>query len=146
MSLRLRLGAAIMPDGHTCSYCGEAIMDINSHYNDFCAYPETTRGHNGVRDVVLSLAIKADSAAETEPVSVISSRLGLRSADVRTARAVQGTIAALDVGVTAPTATEGDTDCTERYRQAELNKYRRYLPELSAHKSNTHIGPATSRC
>jgi len=85
-----------------------------------------------VRDELLNLALQADPAAEAEPVSLISSRPGLRPADILTAGAIQGTLAALDAGVTAPSAADGDTDCTDRYRDAKLRKYRRFLPELTA--------------
>ena len=130
--MRLRLGVPLMEDDRTCVYCNDVVMDMHGHHCHVCAGAESTRGHTAVKDVVLDLAIKADPAAESEPVFLISSRPGLCPADIPSAGAVQGTLVALDVGVTAPSLADGNTDCTAHYRQAKLDKYRRYLPELEA--------------
>ena len=41
-------------------------------------------------------------------------------------------MAALDVGVTAPSAADGEQDCTESYHGVKIRKYGRYFHELSA--------------
>ena len=128
---RLRLGVAVMSDDRVCSYCGESVLDIYGHHSLVCAGAEATRGHTDVKDKLLDLALKADPAAESEPVSLIQSRPSLRPADVLTAGAVQGTLAALDVGVTAPSAADGDTHCTEAYKSRKLRKYSRHLQDLA---------------
>ena len=64
-------------------------MDRDGHHSLVCAGAESTRGHTAVRDELLNLALQADPAAEAEPVSLISSRSGLRPADILTAGAIQ---------------------------------------------------------
>ena len=121
-----------MHEDRTCGCCGDAALDVYGFHSHVCAGGHATRGHNVIRDEVLDLAIKADAAAESEPVSLISSRPGLRPADILTAGAIQGTLAALDVGVTAPSAADGDRDSTELYRDVKISKYRRYFDGLAA--------------
>ena len=115
-----------------CAACGERMLDGRMYHALCCARGESTRGHNDVRDNVFDLARLADATAETETLGLLDTAPGLRPADILTAGAVQGTLAALDVGVTAPSLADGNTDCTAHYRQTKLDKYRRYLPELEA--------------
>ena len=100
-----------------------------------CATAEATKGHTRVRDSVMDLALKADPAAETEPAA-LTSRPGLRPADILCAAAIRGSLAALDVGVTLPTAADGSeedgTDAAQRYLNDKLRKYRRHLLEMQA--------------
>ena len=130
-AMSLRLGVPVMSDDRLCSYCGETALDAYGHHSLVCAGAEATRGHTDVKDKLLDLALKADPAAEAEPVSLIQSQPRLRPADVLTAGAAQGTIAALDVGATAPSGLSGDTDCTELYKNKKLRKYGRHFAEFA---------------
>jgi hypothetical protein len=96
-----------------------------------CAIGEATKGHTRIRDTVMELALKADPAAESEP-EALTSHPGLRPADVLCSAAVRGSLAALDVGVTMPSAADGDADAAQRYLDAKLRKYRRHLATLQS--------------
>ena len=73
-SIHLRLGVPVMSDDRPCSYCGEAVLDVHGYHSLTCAGAEATRGHTAAKDKVLDLALKADPAAEAEPVSLIPAR------------------------------------------------------------------------
>ena len=104
-----------------------------------CGVTEEARGQTEVKDKLLNFALQADPAAEAEPVSLVSSRPGLRPADVLTAGAIQGTMAALDVGVTAPSGADGDVHCTERYKQIKFKKYGKHLAGLMRKACSTNL-------
>lgn len=111
--------------------CGEATLDAYGIHSLFCAGPEATRSHTEVKECLLNLASKVDLAAESEPVSLVASRPGLRPADVPTASTTQGTIAALDVGITAPSHADGDVHCTQRYKQRKHGKHAKVFDDLA---------------
>eukprot|EP00973_Karenia_brevis_P045135 6251260-Karenia_brevis.AAC.1 len=66
----------------------------------------------------MEMALKADPAAESEP-EALTSHPGLRPADILCSAAIRGSLAALDVGVTMPLASDGaasdGADAAQRY-------------------------------
>ena len=134
IAVRLRLGASVIDADVQCQLCGSPV-DRRCIHALTCAIGEATRGHTKVRDSVMDLALKADPAAETEPMA-LTSRPGLRPADVLCSAAIRGSLAALDVGVTMPTAADGgvdgDADAAKRYLDEKLRKYQRHLAEMQA--------------
>ena len=99
---RLRLGVPLTEDDRTCVYCNDVMMDMHGHHCHVCAGAESTRGHTAEKDVVLDLAIKADPAAESEPIGLITEGREMRPADVLCAATSRGQLWAMDVGVPMP--------------------------------------------
>ena len=131
IAVRLRLGASLIDSEAVCKLCGNAPIDRCCHHPLTCAIGEATKGHTKIRDSVMDLALKADPAAETEPVS-LTSHPGLRPADILCSAAIRGSLAALDVGVTMPSDSVGDADAAQLYLDAKIYKYRRYLDAMQA--------------
>jgi hypothetical protein len=134
IAARLRLGASIIDSETSCKLCG-APIDLTCLHPLTCAIGEATKGHTRIKDAVMELALKADPAAESEP-QALTSRPGLRPADILCSAAVRGSLAALDVGVTLPSAADGDvdsdSDAAQRYLNDKLYKYRRHLEAMRA--------------
>ena len=132
VAVRLRLGASVIDDVTTCSYCHDHLIDSSGLCALQCAGSCATRGHTAVKDAVMELAVQADPAAEAEPAGLVAHRPGLRPADVLCAGSSRGQLCALDVGVTMPLPADGDTDAAQRYKDLKLRKYRNYADAMRA--------------
>ena len=115
-ALRLRLGAPTIDIPVLCKRCGREDLDKVCTHALRCALPEATRGHNGIRDVVLNLSHLSDSCARPEVLNLIPSHATLRPADILTSAALPGRLAALDIGVTSPDCAGAGDDCCETMR------------------------------
>ena len=130
-AVRMRLGAGFALEPLRCACCG-GTLDPGGTHSTCCALGESTRGHNGVQDIVLDLALVADSTAEKEVIGLLDTAPGLRPADVLTSAVTPGVTTALDVGIAAPAAQGAGEDCTEAMRVRKRRKYAKYLPALEA--------------
>ena len=75
------------------------------------------------------------SSSESEPCGIVTiMRPTLRLADILCAT-IHGQLEALDVGVTPPVLADGHHDAAQRYKDAKLAKYNRYLEAMR--ESNT---------
>ena len=76
-----------------------------------------------------------------EVLGLIPSAPDLRPADVLTTAAQPNKTSVVDVGTTAPHASGAGEDCVETMRQHKLQKYAKYVPELTSH--DIEYDPAT---
>ena len=88
--VRLRLGATIIDDPMLCSYCNDALLGSSCVHASCCALGKSTKGHNDIRDGLMSLVHLADPSADIEVGDLIPSRPGLRPADILTQAAIPG--------------------------------------------------------
>ena len=128
-AVRLRLGAPCVDEDCVCRRCGARLDEAGSHAL-CCALPEATRGHYAVRDAVLPLAHLADPAAVTEARGLIPSVPALRPADILTSAALPGRLAALDIGITSPDASDAGLDCCAAMHNRKRRDYNPFLDEL----------------
>lgn len=128
-AVRLRLGAGGPSDAVPCALCGVTLDAAGAHAS-CCAIAEATRGHNHVKHELHSLARKADSTAEEEPLGLIPHRPMLRPADVFTSAAHPGRLSALDVGIGSAEAEGAGSDCAEAMRLRKLSDYGEFLESM----------------
>jgi hypothetical protein len=134
LALRARLGAPLADpaDGERPCACCSRPLDAAGTHALACARAEATRGHYAVRDCVLHLAHLADPTAECEVPGLVASAPMLRPADVLTAAAFPGRLAALDVGVTSPHRPAAGDDACAAMHASKLAVYAPYSAELAA--------------
>jgi len=96
-----------------------------------CASAASTSGHYAVRNAALELVHLADPSAETEVEGLIPSAPARRPADILTSAALPGSLAALDIGVTAPDAVGAGSDCVEAMRRRKVGEYAGHVEELA---------------
>ena len=102
-TVRLRIGADVVPAGHICVCCGVA-MGADGKHALRCAPGPATRGHNRIRDVILGLASLGDGCSVAEAKGLIADAPGLRPADVLSS-AAHGRAVAYDVGIACPASS-----------------------------------------
>ena len=110
---RLGLRASVTDSDTVCKLSGLPVDRCCLHPL-LCAIGEATKGHT-----CMELALKTDPVAESEPAA-LASHLGLRSAHILCSAAIRGSMAALDVGVTRPPASDGDVDAAQSYLNDKL--------------------------
>ena len=131
-ALRIRLGAGGPDEPVPCRLCKRGTLDHTATHCLCCALGEATRGHNKVRDELLSIARSADASAEKEAPGLIPSHPLLRPADVLTSATSDGRLSAMDVGICSPDAGDAGDDCTESMRQRKLGFYAAHSRALEA--------------
>ena len=124
----MRLGCAGPTEPVPCSRCGEFLFDSSGSHAACCAIAESTRGHYGVVNQMLSRVKQCDPSAETEVPGLIPGT-DLRPADILT-QAFGNCLTALDVGITSPDARYAGYDCTESMVQRKLEHYGPHLSTL----------------
>ena len=152
-AVRVRLGAGGPSDIAMCGYCSKQQLDIPGSHASCCAVGEATKGHNAIRDTIFGYAVEADPSADWEPEGLVPSQPRARPADVLTTAAIPGRVAALDVGVTSPAATNEADAADAMFRRkreeregirAELDSQNiEYQPMVWTHFGRPHPAAAT---
>ena len=144
-AVRLRLGSAGPSEEVLCAACGQCYLGPSCSHALLCAKGPSTRGHNAVRDTLHNIASSLDPTTELEPRGLISSRPGLRPADLLTGvSGLSGRLVALDVGICSPAAAGAGDDCVESMRQRKVEFYQPFERELEA--AGVEYRPVTFSC
>ena len=83
-SVRMRIGAPLLPVERVCAACGEQVLDTMGYHALCCAKAESTKGHYAVRNAMAKAFVAGDPATELETEGLIPSAPTLRPADILT--------------------------------------------------------------
>ena len=131
VATKLRLGADQAAESLACQCCGRAMLHPDAAHALCCAPGPSKRGHDEVRDELLTFVRLADATAEPEVLGLIASAPGLRPADILTSALARGRETALDVGIASPDALCAGACCLATLRKRKLRSYRAVAEELA---------------
>ena len=129
-AMRIRLGCDHMGAEMVCAACGTHVLDRQAYHALCYANGESTRGHNRVRNELLTGFSAADPTSAAEVEGLVPSQPRLRPADILTGAAHPTLGVAVDVMVKAPNAGGAGQDCTETGKREKMERYGPVLHEL----------------
>ena len=128
--MRLRLGAVHILADMVCSLCGRCMLDGKAYHALCCDRAHSTIGHNRVRDIVAAHFSKADPGTATEVEGLCPRDPRARPADVLSRAPHNTKIAAVDIGIKAPHATDAGPEPLNAMWSTKVAKYERHREDL----------------